>query len=61
MPAPPPQVPKDGDIEANKAGKDQEQTDGGDSDCQIVDESPQEAQALKHLGTSHRALRDCGG
>ena len=43
MPAPAAVLPKDRDIEANKAGKDVDQTDGGDSDCQIVDENPQEA------------------
>ena len=35
-------LPKDRDIEANKAGRDMNQTDGGDSDCQIVDENPPE-------------------
>ena len=43
MPAPAAVLPKDRDIEANKAGKDVDQADGGDSDCQIVDENPQEA------------------
>ena len=43
MPAPAAVLPKDRDIEANKAGGDVDQTDGGDSDCQIVDENPQEA------------------
>ena len=36
-------LPKDRDIEANKTGRDVDQADGGDSDCQIVDENPQEA------------------
>ena len=43
MPAPAAVLPKDRDIEANKAGRDVDQGDGGDSDCQIVDENPQEA------------------
>ena len=43
IPAPAEVIPKDRDIEANKAGKDVDQADGGDSDCQIVDENPQEA------------------
>ena len=43
MPAPAEVIPKDRDIEANKAGRDVDQADGGDSDCQIVDENPQEA------------------
>ena len=42
MPAPPAVLPKDRDIEANKAGKEVDQADGEDSDCQIVDEIPQE-------------------
>ena len=42
IPAPAAVLPKDRDIEANKAGKDVDQADGGDSDCQIVDENPQE-------------------
>ena len=43
MPAPAAVLPKDRDIEANKAGRDMDQADGGDSDCQIVDENSQEA------------------
>ena len=43
MPAPAAILPKDRDIEANKAERDVDQADGGDSDCQIVDENPQEA------------------
>ena len=43
MPAPAKIMPKDRDIEANKAGKDVDEADGGDSDCQIVDENPLEA------------------
>ena len=43
MPAPTAVLPKDRDIEANKTGKDVGEADGGDSDCQIVDENPQEA------------------
>ena len=43
MPAPDVALPKDRDIEANKAGRDIDQADGGDSDCQIVDENPPEA------------------
>ena len=43
MPAPAVGLPKDRNIETNKAGRDVDQTDGGDSDCQIVDENPQEA------------------
>ena len=42
MPAPAAVLPKDRDIEANKTGKDVDQADGGDSDCQII-ENPQEA------------------
>ena len=43
MPAPAAALPKDRDIEAYKAGRDVDQGDGGDSDCQIVDENPPEA------------------
>ena len=43
MPAPAVGLTKDRDIEANKVGRDMDQTDGRDSDCQIVDENPQEA------------------
>ena len=47
MPAPAKALHKDRDIETNKAGRDVDQTDGGDSDCQIVDENPQEAPRSK--------------
>ena len=43
IPAPAAVLPKDRDIEANKVGKDVDEGDGGDSDCQIIDENPQEA------------------
>ena len=43
MPVPAAVLSKDRDIEANKAGRDVDDEDGGDSDCQIVDENPQEA------------------
>ena len=43
MPAPAAALCRDRDIEANKAGGDMDQGDGADSDCQIVDENPQEA------------------
>ena len=43
MPAPAAVLSKDRDIEANKAGREVDEADGGDSDCQIVDENPQEA------------------
>ena len=43
MPAPAATLPKDRDIEAYKAGRDVNQGDGGDSDCQIVGENPPEA------------------
>ena len=43
MPAPAAALSKDRDIEANKAGRDVDEADGGDSDCQIVEENPQEA------------------
>ena len=42
MPGPAAVLLKDRDIEANKAGRDVDKADGGDSDCQIVDENPQE-------------------
>ena len=42
MPAPAATLSKDRDIEANRAGRDVDQGDGGDSDCQIVDENPPE-------------------
>ena len=58
MAAPAEALPKDRNIEANKAGGDIGQTDGGDSDCQIVDENPQEAPRLKSPRPTHR---DCGG
>ena len=43
MPAPAAVLPKDRDIEAYKAGRDVDEADGGDSDCQIVNENLQEA------------------
>ena len=43
MPAPAAVLPKDRDIEANKEGRDVDPADRGDSDCQIIDENPQEA------------------
>ena len=43
MPAPAAVLPKDRDTEANKIGRDVDKADGGDSDCQIVDENRQEA------------------
>ena len=58
MPAPAAALPKDRDIEANRAGRDVDQTDRGDSDCQIVDENSQEAPRPKPQGPPHR---DCGG
>ena len=42
MPAPAATLSKDRDIEADKVGRDVDQGDGGDSDCQIVDENPPE-------------------
>ena len=47
MPAPAAALPKDRDIEAYKVGRDVDQGDGGDSDCQIVDENPPEAHRPK--------------
>ena len=43
IPAPAAALPRDRDIEANKTRRDVVEADGGDSDCQIVDENPQEA------------------
>ena len=56
MPAPAAAPPKDRDIEANKAGRDMDQTDGGDSDCQIVDENPPEAPRPKNPGPTPQGL-----
>ena len=56
MPAPDVALPKDRDIEANKAGRDIDQADGGDSDCQIVDENPPEAPRPKNPGPTPQGL-----
>ena len=46
-PPPAESMPKDRDIEANKAGRDVDEAEGADSDCQIVEENPQEASRPK--------------
>ena len=56
MPAPAAVLPKNRDIEANKAGKEVDQADGGDSDCQIIDENPQEAPRSKTLRPAPQGL-----
>ena len=58
MPPPTVNLSKDRDIEANKAGRDVDEADGTDSDCQIVDENPKRPPSPKHQGQPHR---DCGG
>ena len=56
MAAPAEALPKDRDIEANKAGRDIGQTDGGDSDCQIVDKNPPGAPKPKSLRPTPQGL-----
>ena len=52
MPPPQEEASKNRDLEANIEGKDD--TDGGDSDCQIVDESPRKAQGPKATRTKQQ-------
>ena len=56
MPAPAVNLSKERDIEANMAGRDVDEADGADSDCQIVDENPKEA-PKQPQGMPHK---DCG-
>ena len=58
MQAPAKSMPKNRDIEANKAGRDVDEADGADSDCQIIDENSKEAPGPKPQGLPHR---NCGG
>ena len=47
IPPPAKSMPEDRDIEVNKAGRDVDEAEGADSDCQIFDENPQEAPRSK--------------